>query len=986
MLRTGLVFEKTVGIMLNESQNILNRLAAADREHQKEAGGRLLLRGVKYVCGAVLAAFVLDVIFHLVAGWRLGLSLAVLLGVLGLALLGWYVAFVRRNRMEHIARFLETRDPALGSRLINLLQLDKQTEDASLGPLTRELARQAVENYAAEMRGVPIETLARTDEVRRQLKRAAWALAGFAAVLGICFRITSVEAARFADPFGDHPPYSFTELEIVQPGLSGTNVFYGTGLIVKVKAYGHQPKEVFLTSYPPGHPEEAVTEPMFDESGAQFNQLLGNVRTDLIVYAHTKDHASESRQMRVGVVLTPQLEKAFIRIAAPAYTGIPAEEKLYDFKGVQALEGSEVRFRLQSNRPLREGVLEITAGDRPAQRLVLKTSGEKEVTGSFIATESGRLRFGIVDVAGLPSQGDSEGGLTVTHDLPPEVHIVNPENDAFAAMDFKLQAQIQASDDYGLREIRFHRGLNGVYSAPRVFKYNKVILDSRETVNFNFNDLGIHPGDVISFFAEAVDNAPQPHLSHSQTVHLQVISVDDYNNYLREQTNISDTEAKYAELNDDLQQFAEKQKELGEEAQKLQSQVAASNGKQNDALAQQLDRLTAQQNELNQKLNQQAERMENFVRQQPLYDVEKDFQEFLKQQAAAIRESTKDDDAAARDVAQRSSPSGEARQLTPEMLEEFKKASDDQAAKLGAAHDDSDKKVVQPLEDMSQMQELTKDFNMFESLYRDQQDLAQQAQAYNRPGEMDREDQLALKDLAATEKQVGDMLGQLQGKLRDDAAAADKNFPKAAQSGRDLADKIGGQRMEPLAEQATGQMLAGAGDQSFELSDRLRSEMEKLFGECQGGNCPSNGELDTYLRLLHMNPGSSFAQMARSQKFGFGKGHGQGSGMGEGMMGTSGYAVMDGANMDVMGNESSVSNGNSAAHQSSRFGKGAGQAVAGGKGETGTPDVVKGLNPVNRQSGAESSEAVIEEYNDVVDSYFKAITTKKAKPANEPSH
>ena len=40
--------------MLNETQNILDRLAAADREHQKEAGGRLLLRSVKYVCAAVL--------------------------------------------------------------------------------------------------------------------------------------------------------------------------------------------------------------------------------------------------------------------------------------------------------------------------------------------------------------------------------------------------------------------------------------------------------------------------------------------------------------------------------------------------------------------------------------------------------------------------------------------------------------------------------------------------------------------------------------------------------------------------------------------------------------------------------------------------------------------------------------------------------------------------------------------------------------------
>jgi hypothetical protein len=59
--------------MLNEHQRVLSRLAAADRWHQKEAGGRLLLGGAGYACGVVLAAFVADVVMHLGVGWRLGL-------------------------------------------------------------------------------------------------------------------------------------------------------------------------------------------------------------------------------------------------------------------------------------------------------------------------------------------------------------------------------------------------------------------------------------------------------------------------------------------------------------------------------------------------------------------------------------------------------------------------------------------------------------------------------------------------------------------------------------------------------------------------------------------------------------------------------------------------------------------------------------------------------------------------------------------------
>ncbi len=968
--------------MLN-TQHILARLAAADRAHQKEAGGTLLLRGVKYACAAVLSAFVLDVAFHLNAGWRLGLLLAMIAGVVALAGFGWHRAFVQRNRLEHIARFLETRDPALGSRLINLLQLSGQTDDDKLAPLTRQLVAQAVDNYSTELRGAAIEKLARTDAWRTQGRRAAWALLIFAALLAATFRIATVEIARFADPFGDHPPYSFTHLQILQPGPAGTNVLYDKGLVVRVKATGHEPKEVFLTAFPLGHREKAVTLPMFDKGSAGYDQLLDNIHAELLAFAHTKDGVSESKQVRIGVTLTPQLEKMFIRIAPPAYTDIKTEEVPYAFKGVQALEGSEIKFRLQSNRPLREGFLDLTAGDQPARRVALSNCGEKEVTGSFTATDSGRMRFSVTDVAGLASQGDGEGALTVTHDLPPSVHIAQPESDSFVAMDFKLQAQIEASDDYGLREIRLHRGLNGVFSAPKIFLYTNIVRDSRESFDFKFAELGVQPGDVISLFAEALDNAPQPHLSRSQMVRLQVISVEDYNNSLREQSDIADAEAKYADLNDDLQALIERQKQIGEEIQKLNDQLAKADSKQRDALATKLDSLIAKQNELNQKLNQQAARMENFVRENPLYDVERDLQEMLKQQAETIRHSTQTNDTEARDIAQRSSPPTGPRQLSPDMLEGLKKASDDQVARLSGAHEEAEKKVVQTLDDMDQMQELVKDFNQFEALYRAQQDVAQQSQPYNHAGQLSREDQLALQDLAATEKQVGDLVGELQEKLRDDAKAAEKHFPKAAQSGRDLSDQIGRRRLQPLAEEATGQMLAANGEQSYNLSERLRGEMEKMFGQCQGGNSPSADELDNYLKLQRMNPNQNFAQMSRSRKFGSPSGRGREGAKGEGAKGSSGYAMSDGQTPNVLGNESSVRSGSKTSRTSSRFGKGEGELAGGGNGETGKPDALKNLNPVNRHSGAVASETVIEEYNDVVENYFKAITTRKEKSAGE---
>jgi len=968
--------------MLNTQQAIVGRLASADREHQKEAGRHLLLGSFKYGCGVVLAAFVLDVVFHLSVGWRLGLLLAMLAGAAGLGGLAWHTAFIRRNPLERIARFLESRDPALGSRLINLLQLEAQTNDATLTPLTRALARQAIDGYAQELQTVPLEAMARTGEWRRQLRRAAWSLLVFAAIFAAGFRVTVVEFARFADPFGDHPPYSFTRLEIAEPGPAGTNVLFGKGLVIQVKAAGHQPKDVFLTSFPPGHPEKATTIPMFDKGGAGYHQLLDNLRTELIVFARTRDPGCRSKQVHIGLVLTPQLEKAMVQVSPPAYTGLKPEEKPYAFKSVQVLEGTQVRFRFLSNRPLRNGVIEVISGDQPPQRVPMTPSADNEVSGSFIPADSGRLRFSLVDTDRLPSQGDWEGPLTVTHDLPPEVRITDPEKDAFIAADLKIEGHIEASDDYGLRSLRLHRGLNGEYPAPQMVSYSTtpVVRDSHEVVDLSPAALGAKPGDIISLFAEALDTAPQAHLARSQTVRLKVISVEDYNNFLRQQTDLADTEAKYQGLMDDLQELVQSQKQLGETARQLEAPLDKADPKQREDLTLQLDDLLAKQNELNQKLDKFAERMDHFVRENPLYDVERDLQKALHAQADKVRQSADTNNAAAREVAQRSSRPNGGRELSAGLMKDFKKASDEQVGRLGGAEESAEKEVTQTLEDMSRMQELQKDFNQFEELYRVQEELALHSQAYNHPGELSREDQLALKDLAANEKEVGELMNQLQAKLGEDAKAAEKLFPKAAKSGQDLADKIQEVRMEPLARQATGQMLAGNGERSYRLAERLRGEMEKLFAECQGGDGVPGEELDNYLKLQRgLQPGKNFSQMAKSRKFGHASGQGKSLGMGQGRGGSSGYAMTDAPSAAVLGNEQSAKHGKPTSRQSSRFGKGAGEMAArSGTSDGGKADVVRALNPLNRQSGAVASESVPEEYIDVVDNYFKALTTKKS--------
>lgn len=100
----------------------------------------------------------------------------------------------------------------------------------------------------------------------------------------------------------------------------------------------------------PRHREQGITVPMFDKPEGGYDPLLDNLRADTLVFAHRKDYSSESKQVRVGMTLTPQLERVFVRITPPESTGIRAEERPYAFNGVQALAGSEAKAVIRSGR------------------------------------------------------------------------------------------------------------------------------------------------------------------------------------------------------------------------------------------------------------------------------------------------------------------------------------------------------------------------------------------------------------------------------------------------------------------------------------------------------------------------------------------------------------------------------------------------------------------------------------------------------------
>ena len=937
---------------------VLTRLRKADRDWQKQRAAVLLLRWWKWPVLVVTAMLVADVVFHLEGRHRLGLDILLIAACLGSLVWLLHFALWHRNPPERTARLLESREPELGSKLINLLHLhDKFLAAPETSPLTRELAEQAVQDASHGVAHVPFLPLAKEPGMRR----AGWQAVVPSLVFGVlalgfapAFLATVV---RYLDPAGDHPPYSLTRLWIAEPAGDDASVLYGGSLMVKARWLGHDPKELFISAYPPGKPEQVTTVPMMPQEPGLFAQQLENVRTDLVLQVHTKGRWSTSAHRRVAVVLTPRFEHAQIAMAPPAYTGLPEKSAPFTFNGATALSGSRVTITLQSNRPLKEGRLQLATASGTPQTIALKADDPRQpgqVRGSFIATDSGRMTFGLEDIAGIPSDEVKTSAFTVTHDLPPSVSIVEPARDGYLVEGFPMTARITATDDYGLKSLRIHVLRFDKALRPVEKMYQDITL--KDTVDLPLGDLFVpplHADDIVSFFAEAVDNHPDPpHVTRSEVRRLQVINQGQYNDFLREEHSIADLEAKYDELFQDFQKLLQQQKALAEAAAETEKQQAA---KPNDeALKKQQEQQRKEQEELNQKLTQAAEKMENFTNGNPLYDVEKDFQQMLNEQAQQVKDSV----AKNRDAMQ--SPGSS-----------VAKAAAEHHERMAGAEKQTEKQINQALADASRIQDMMDDFNHFQELYQQQEQLTQQMSAYREDPGTNENNKLAMQSLGAEQREIGSQLQALEQKLRADAEANKDKLPKASRSCLRLADAMNDAHMERLASQASTHMIKADGRRGHAGADLLREQMAGLFGECKGGQGNASEELDQALSLSHCNkPGATGRQMSMSRKFGrSGRMMGRGGSMG-GFMNSSDPG---GGSHSVYGMESKLGR----VHSGAGEGEAQDNATSTAQPVITSGPITDGPHQVNRSSDTVPATTILDQYRSLTDAYFNRITGPK---------
>ncbi len=956
---------------------IIRRLDRADRAWRQRGAFEHGLRSVKFVCLAALVVVGADLLLQLGAGARVVLGLLCVLAALSLAGVLLHRAFLRQGSRLRIARHLEERDPSLGSKLVNVLQLSEQATDAQKEPLTRALAARAVDEASRELAGHDFAPLVKSPTLRRSAWRAALPVA---ALVGLCLWFAPIagrEIMRFLDPFGDHPPFSFTHLAIVTPADDATEVVFRRPVTIEAEYAGHRPTELFLEVQNDAEPGPPQVLPMAAQGGRKFVQQIDHVTGNLTVRARTKNGRSQSQARHIAVKLAPQVEKSTLEITPPAYTRLAPRKTTLALGGgtvpaVTALAGSTLRFAITSNRPLSAGRAFLrTSADAPLEVPLTPGTGDARntATAALAPQESGRLTFDLRDETGLTADRELAAAVTVTHDLPPEVQITEPAQDGFIVENYTARVGVRATDDYGLKTVRVHTGVDDAFADPRVqpAQDDPPPRDMLEGVDISPQALGAKPGQVISVFAEAADIAPETHMARTRTLRLEVITEDAYNELLRLQTEIGDLQAKYDAFHDRVRALADEQRRLAEEAAKAAEAPDGVSEATREAL-------TARQAELNGKLDALAGEMASATREKPLYDLEKDLQKVLDAEAQKIRESV------ARNEQELASFSGA--EPSAESAKQFQQAAAGQADRLDPAAEQAQRQIAQALEDSQKMQELLKSLSAIQQAYEKQQELAAQTAAYRDKPNLTPEDKLSLQNMAAEQRTVGEVLKEAARKLREDADAAAETYPEAADDARKLAEALEEGNFPTLADDSARSMIAGRGKTANDRAMHLRDELAQLMSEC--GQC-RGGMGESYAQRLRLTrgmlAGNTFSQMSQCRNFGLGTNPGmsQGGG-GMGLGGRMASGMQNGPQMSLLGGESQLGRPQKeSVARSNAQSQGTPSPGAGTSDSTDDPGR-GGLTERSRPAGSAAGDAALDEYSDVVDAYFRKLTANPDKP------
>jgi hypothetical protein len=457
---------------------------------------RRTLQGLAVVIGAtivwlVLGALVLQTVrFHPAAVLIFRIAGYLLLAA---TLLRFVVLpLIRRVSDAQIARYIEEQEPGIEALLVSAVE-QTQGHPASAA-LAEQVVAEAVSRIRAADDGRRIEAL--------RLRNAAAVAAALAVVVLVGLRLgpaTLRQAGRAFLPWQDAAaatPYAV----LVRPG--DITVPKGGDVEIGARLRGFATERVELLLREGDSPEWKRVPMVPDDSSGVWSLRLFDV-SEAMEYV-VEANGVRSRRHTISVADLPAVQRLVLELKYPAYTGLAAER--HDPGGDIAVpRGTAIRFMVTPTRPTPVGRVITEMGDTVA----LTPGSEGVLQGELKATRPGWYRIELKAPGGNFIEASLRYRIDLLDDVHPSVVLTKPGRDAQATAVEEVFAEARATDDYGIRKLELVYRVNGGEEQV-VSLYQgggKRLNEVSAGHTFFLEELSLSPGDVIAYFARAIDNA-----------------------------------------------------------------------------------------------------------------------------------------------------------------------------------------------------------------------------------------------------------------------------------------------------------------------------------------------------------------------------------------------------------------------------------------------------------------------------------------------
>ena len=418
------------------------------------------------------------------------LVMAVVAGVLAAAsavFTAWTLWPLRRRPSDRqVARYVEERCPRLQDRLASAV---------GLRPAPSSFGGRVLDEAARRARGVDPRRVVSARTLRRAAVGGVGAAAA-SAVLALAGADALGRIARgawlYAAPFG--------AALVVEPGEARLTA--GEPLEVRARlddtlgALGRSVPRVTVTGPGGGRASFAMS-----PRGAGFAATLPPAPRSFTYRVHAAAH--ESDDFAVTVLHPPRVERIDVAYAYPAYTGL--EPRVETGGGdVFAPEGTRVTLTVHADKPIREGALRRAADGAVA----LRGGAPGALSASFEVTRDDTYRVSVRDADGLSNRSDAVYVIRAAADEAPFVEVLRPGGDREVTPLEEVVIEARAEDDFALDRFELVYAVAG-RSERVVDLLGGEPLARRDGAHTLYaEDLGVAPGDLVSYHVRAGDARP----------------------------------------------------------------------------------------------------------------------------------------------------------------------------------------------------------------------------------------------------------------------------------------------------------------------------------------------------------------------------------------------------------------------------------------------------------------------------------------------